>query len=76
MNPKFICCLGTIAARTLLNTTRAITELRGTLHAFAGRPVVCTLSPEYLFQTPAAKRDCWEDMKLLLRTMGRTVPGA
>jgi len=76
VNPKFICCLGTVAARTLLGTTRAITELRGTLHTFAGRPVVCTLSPEYLLTTPAAKKECWEDMKLLLRTMGRTVPGA
>ena len=76
VNPKFICCLGTTAARTLLGTTQAITELRGTPHTFAGRPVICTLSPEYLLTTPAAKKECWEDMKLLLRTMGRTVPGA
>lgn len=75
VDPKFICCLGTAAARTLLDTPKAITELRGTVHEFAGRPVVCSLSPEYLLANPAAKKDCWEDMKLLLRTMGRPVPG-
>ena len=76
VDPKHICCLGTTAARALLETTKPITELRGTVHTFAGRPVVCTLSPEYLLTNAAAKKDCWEDMKLLLRTMGRPVPGA
>ena len=76
VNPKFVCCLGTVAARALLDTTKVIIELRGIVHEFAGRPVVCTLSPEYLLTNPAAKKECWEDMKLLLRTMGRPVPGA
>ena len=75
VDPTFICCLGTAAARTLLDTPKAITELRGTVHQFAGRSVVCTLSPEYLLTNPAAKKDCWEDMKLLLKAMGRPVPG-
>lgn len=75
VDPKFVCCLGTAAARTLLDTPKAITELRGTVHQFGGRSVVCTLSPEYLLTNPAAKKDCWDDMKLLLKAMGRAVPG-
>lgn len=75
VNPKFVCCLGTAAARAVLDTPKGIAELRGTVHEFAGRPVICTLSPEYLLTNPAAKKDCWEDMKLLLRTMGHPVPG-
>lgn len=75
VDPPFVCCLGTAAARTLLDTPKAITELRGTVHRVRGRAVVCTLSPEYLLTNPAAKKDCWDDMKLLLKAMGRPVPG-
>lgn len=76
VNPKYVCCLGTAAARTLLGTSKTITELRGTVHTVASRPVVCSLSLEYVFTNAASKKDCWEDMKLLLRTMGRQVPGS
>jgi DNA polymerase len=70
IEPEFICCLGAVAAQSLLNTTTAISRLRGKLHAYRGAKVVCTFHPAYLLRNPAAKKDAWDDMKFLLREMG------
>ena len=32
--------------------------------------VMCTYHPAYLLRNPAAKKDVWEDMKMLMRKMG------
>jgi DNA polymerase len=74
--PKFICCLGSTAARYILNTTAPIGKLRGQFHDYGGIPVICTYHPAYLLphRSPDKKRDVWEDMQMLLRRMGRPVP--
>jgi len=68
--PEFICCLGTTAAQALLRTTTPIGRLRGTWYTHGSAQVLCTYHPSYLLRTPAAKRDVWEDMKLLMERMG------
>ena len=73
IRPKFICCLGAVAAQALLGTTLGISKLRGRFHAFHGAQVLCTYHPAYLLRNPAAKRDVWEDMKKLMAAMGRPV---
>jgi DNA polymerase len=70
VNPEFVCCLGAIAAQAFLNTTATIGKLRGRVHLHEGRKVVCTYHPAYLLRNPSAKRDTWDDMKLLMREMG------
>ncbi len=70
IRPEYICCLGAVAAQTLLDTTMSIGRLRGKFHAFRGIPVICTYHPSYLLRTPSAKRDVWEDMKVLMGRMG------
>jgi DNA polymerase len=70
IRPEFICCLGAVAARTLLDSTQSIGRLRGKFHDYRGIPVLCTYHPSYLLRNPAAKRDVWEDMKVLLKRMG------
>jgi DNA polymerase len=70
IHPEFICCLGSIAAKALLNTELSIGRLRGKWHNYRGVPVVCTYHPAYLLRNPAAKRDVWEDLKLLMDRMG------
>ena len=70
IRPEFICCLGAVAARTLLNSTLSIGRLRGDFHDYQGIPVLCTYHPSYLLRNPAAKRDVWEDMKVLMGRMG------
>lgn len=74
LKPKFICCLGGVAAQNLLSTKTGITKLRGKFHDYQGIQVLCTFHPAYLLRNPAAKKDCWDDMKLLLTEMGRPIP--
>jgi uracil-DNA glycosylase family 4 len=76
LRPEFICCLGSVAAQTLLETDISIGRLRGKFHEYRAIPVLCTYHPAYLLRNPAAKKDTWNDMKLLLGRMGLEVPGA
>ncbi len=70
VGPEFICCMGAVAAQNLLDTTVAIGRLRGRIHPYREAQVVCTYHPAYLLRNPAAKKDTWDDMKLLMREMG------
>lgn len=74
IQPEFICCLGSVAAKTLLETETSIGKLRGKFHLYRGIPVLCTYHPAYLLRNPAAKRDVWEDMQMLMREMGIELP--
>jgi uracil-DNA glycosylase len=70
IKPEVICCLGSIAAKSLLQTETTIGRLRGSWHDFAGIPVVCTYHPAYLLRNPPAKGDAWEDLKMMMRKLG------
>jgi DNA polymerase len=76
LRPKYICSLGGPASQALLNSTLFIGKLRGKFHDYRGIPVLCTYHPAYLLpgRSPEKKRDVQEDLKLLLRRMGRPVP--
>jgi DNA polymerase len=41
---------------------------------FLAWKVMPTFHPAYLLRNPAAKRDAWEDLKAVLRLLGRPVP--
>ena len=70
IKPEFICCLGTTAAQFLLNSDQTIGKLRGRFHEYNDAAVLCTYHPSYLLRNPSAKKDVWEDMKVLLHKMG------
>lgn len=70
IQPEFICCLGSVAARTLLKTTQSLGKLRKQFHSYRGSRVLVTYHPAYLLRTPSAKRHVWEDMKMLMKEMG------
>ena len=74
VQPRFICCLGSIAANNLLGTSVPIGRLRGEVHEYRGAQVVCTYHPAYLLRNPAAKKDAWQDLQLLMRIMGLELP--
>jgi uracil-DNA glycosylase family 4 len=76
VKPKHVVALGGTAAKALLNTATGITKLRGKVYDFRGVPLICTFHPSALLRDDSGKmkRDVWEDMKLLLRTMGRPIP--
>ena len=70
IQPEFICCLGACAAQHLLGTDTAIGRLRGRLHDFKGIKVLCTYHPAYVLRNPAAKRQVWDDIQILMAEMG------
>jgi len=70
IRPEYICCLGAVAAQTLLETDTPIGRLRGKLFDYRGVAVMCTYHPAYLLRNPAAKKEVWADMKVLLAKMG------
>jgi uracil-DNA glycosylase family 4 len=70
IQPEFICCLGACAAQHLLQTNASIGRLRGRIHDFHGIKVVCTYHPAYLLRNPAAKKEVWNDIQILMKEMG------
>lgn len=74
IQPKYICCLGNVAAQNLLKTDVGIGKLRGQVWEYNQAKVVCTYHPAFLLRNPAMKREAWEDLKLLLQIMGRPIP--
>jgi len=75
IQPRYICCLGATAAKYLLQTDQPIGRLRGKVWEYGAAKVVCTYHPAFLLRSPNMKKEAWEDLKLLLRTMGRPIPG-
>jgi uracil-DNA glycosylase len=73
IQPEFVCCLGTVAAQALLETTESIGKLRKKIFERSGMRIACTYHPAYLLRNPAAKRDVWDDMKMLMAEMGVTL---
>ena len=63
IRPKIVCCLGTFAAQSVLQTTTPIGRLRGQFHDLDGARVIATYHPAYLLRSPDKKREVWEDMK-------------
>ena len=63
IRPRVICCLGAVAAQTVLGTKTAVGKLRGRFHDLRGIQVMPTWHPAYLLRNPAAKRDVWDDIR-------------
>jgi len=63
IRPKVVCCLGTFAAQTVMQTASSISKLRGRFYDIDGIRVIATFHPAYLLRSPDKKREVWEDMK-------------
>ena len=70
VRPEYIVCWGSVAAKSLLDSTETIGRMRGKFFEYAGAKVLCTYHPSYLLRNPSAKKDVWEDMQLLFADMG------
>jgi len=74
IRPKVIVALGRHAAHTLIETDVAMSKLRGRFFDWHGVPLMPTFHTAYLLRNPAAKREVWDDMKAVLRLLGRPIP--
>jgi DNA polymerase len=71
IKPKYIVALGNTAILGLLEKT-GIMRLHGVWQEFEGIPLMPTFHPAYLLRAPAAKRDCWKDLQLVMAKLGKT----
>jgi uracil-DNA glycosylase len=72
ISPEIICALGTFAAHTLLKTDIPISALRGRFHAYEGIKLMPTYHPAYLLRNPAAKKQVWEDIQMIMREIEKS----
>ncbi|MGA1846634.1 uracil-DNA glycosylase [Deferribacter abyssi] len=71
ISPKVIVCLGSIAVSSLLNTTKAISKVRGEFRDFRGIKVMPTFHPAYLLRNPKMKKLAWEDLQKVMKLLGK-----
>lgn len=73
IQPKIIVCLGSIAARYLLNDELLqISKVRGRFHDWHGALLMPTYHPAYLLRNPSAKKPVWEDMQKVMENLRET----
>jgi len=70
IRPKVLVGLGKFGGQWLLKTAEPISRLRGRLGDYGGIKVMPTYHPAYLLRNPGAKKDVWEDMKVVKSLLG------
>ena len=70
IQPTILVALGKTAALSLLglDPDTPVSKLRGTVHTYAGLPLVVTYHPAYLLRNMADKRKAWADLCLATTT--------
>ncbi|MFH1958236.1 MAG: uracil-DNA glycosylase [bacterium] len=79
IRPKVICSLGSPATKVILGREIGISQVRGKIFDIRILPdepqfevkVVPTFHPAYLLRNPPAKKPAWEDIKVIMRLLGR-----
>ncbi len=79
IRPKVICSLGAPATKVILGREIGISQVRGKIFDIGILPdepqfklkVVPTFHPAYLLRNPPAKKPAWEDIKVIMRLLGR-----
>ncbi|MHB8137650.1 MAG: uracil-DNA glycosylase [Smithellaceae bacterium] len=74
ISPQIICALGTFAAKTLLKTETPISALRGRFHLYEEIKLMPTYHPAYLLRNPSAKKQVWDDVRLIMQEIGIREP--
>lgn len=69
IRPKLLIAMGRFAAQTLLNTDATIASLRGSVHRYAGVPLIVTYHPAYLLRNLADKAKAWADLRFAVKTI-------
>ncbi len=69
IEPKLILAMGRFAVQTLLGSDASIASLRGTVHRYAGVPLIVTYHPAYLLRNLPDKAKAWADLVFARRTM-------
>ena len=71
IKPKVVCTLGKFSSQFLLQSQLPISALRGKFYEIDGVKVMPTFHPAYLLRNPSDKRLVWEDLKKIIKEVGR-----
>lgn len=63
IKPKVIISLGNTPTKALLNTKKAISQIRGEFYDYGKIKLMPTFNPAYLLRDASKKREVWDDMK-------------
>jgi len=74
IKPEVICTIGRVSAQSLISKDFKITRDRGQWYTFMDIPVMPTYHPAYLLRYPQAKRQVWDDVQEIMKTMGLANP--
>jgi len=74
IRPRVLVGLGKFGAQWLFKSMEPISRLRGRIGDYDGIKVVPTFHPAYLLRNPGAKKDVWEDMKVVRRLLAEDEP--
>ena len=66
IEPEVIVALGKPASRRLTGTNKPMGALRGRWSSYRGTPLMPIYHPAFLLRNPKAKREVWEDLKLVM----------
>jgi uracil-DNA glycosylase family 4 len=66
IGPEVIVALGKPASLRLTGTNKPMGALRGRWLSYRGTPLMPVFHPAYLLRKPKAKREAWEDLKLVM----------
>jgi uracil-DNA glycosylase len=69
IRPRVLVGLGKFAGQWLLKTAEPISRIRGRVGDYKGIRVMPTYHPAFLLRNPSAKKDVWEDMKVVLELL-------
>jgi DNA polymerase len=69
VKPHVIVALGKFATQALLRSADPISRLRGRVFEYRGAKLIPTFHPAYVLRNPSAKREVWDDMKLVMRLL-------
>jgi len=67
--PQVIVTLGRVAARALTGSTKPMGAMRGRWTSYRGVPLMPIFHPAYLLRNELAKRNVWDDLKLIAKRL-------
>jgi len=70
--PRVLVALGKPASRRLTGSSKPMGAMRGRWSSYRGIPLMPVFHPAYLLRNPKAKREVWQDLKLILRRLEST----
>lgn len=78
VNPDVIVALGAVSGKSLIGSAPSLSKLRGSFHNLEldsvelKKPIkiMATFHPAALLRNPNWKKDCWEDLQLVVKELG------